>query len=200
MEKNNNTGKKYIFSSLGASNHTEQEREENDYYATEPKALELLLDLETFDQNIWEPACGEGALSNVLVERGFNVKNTDLIDRGLGEQLDFLSSENNTPFKGDIITNPPYKIAEKFVEKALELIEPGNKVAMFLSILFVEGKKRKIFLEKNKIKTIWVSSSRLNCAKNGDWETYKPGVSARCYAWFIWEKGYDGETTLKWFN
>jgi hypothetical protein len=68
-----------------------------------------------------------------------------------------------------------------------------------MGIQFVEGQKRKIFLEKNPIKTIWVSSSRLTCAMDGDFEKYKKS-SARCYAWFIWEKGWKGETTIKWFN
>ena len=63
----------------------------------------------------------------------------------------------------------------------------------------VEGKKRKEFLKTYPIKTIYVSSSRLNCAKNGDFEKYNSN-SARCYAWYIWEKGYNGVTELKWFN
>ena len=49
-----------IYRTLGASNHVDEEREENDYYATEPKAVELLCQLEEFDKNILEPACGEG--------------------------------------------------------------------------------------------------------------------------------------------
>jgi len=49
-----------VFVTLGASNHTESERESNDYYATDPIAAEHLLNLETFSHNIWEPACGGG--------------------------------------------------------------------------------------------------------------------------------------------
>lgn len=55
--------------------------------------------------------------------------------------------------------------------------------------------------EKYPPKTIWVSSSRIMCAKNGDFETMiEGGGSAVAYAWYIWEKGFKGETTLKWFN
>ena len=50
--------KKSAFTCNGASNHSESEREQNDYYATEPKAVELLLDEEKFSNVIWEPACG----------------------------------------------------------------------------------------------------------------------------------------------
>ena len=63
-----------IYKTLGASNHTEKERETNDYYATEPKALELLLDYEDFSHFVWECACGGGHLSEVLKSRGYNVK------------------------------------------------------------------------------------------------------------------------------
>ena len=50
-------------------------------------------------------------------------------------------------------------------------------------------------------KIVYVSSSRLQCAKNGDFETYGKGVgTAVAYAWYIWEKGYKGPTELRWFN
>ena len=197
MEKDWKEGKN-TFRSLGASSHAIESREVNDYYATEPKALELILKEINFDKNVWECACGAGHLSNVLLSNGFNVKSTDLIDRGYGiTGVDFLKETND--FSGDIITNPPYKYAEQFVEKALELILKGNKVAMFMGIQFLEGKGRKRFLEKNNLKYVYVSSSRLNCAKNGDFVKYNNN-SARCYAWYIWEKGYEGDTILKWFN
>ena len=89
--------KKTTFVTLGASNHSELEREINDYYATDPKALEIFLDKIEEDgirlhKNIWECACGEGHLSEVLKKRGYSVKSTDLIDRGYSETspLDFL--------------------------------------------------------------------------------------------------------------
>ena len=69
---------------LGARNYAQNEREVNDHYATEPKALELLLDHITLDENVWECACGEGHLRKVLEAHGYQVKATDLIDRGYG--------------------------------------------------------------------------------------------------------------------
>lgn len=113
-------------------------REVNDFYSTEPKAVELLLELEKFQKNIWEPCCGELHISNVLSTHGYKVRNTDLIVRQPGmEQLDFL--ESNEIWKGDIITNPPYKNATQFIKKALESVKDGAKVAMFLKLQFLEG-------------------------------------------------------------
>ena len=188
---------KNVFRNLGASNHSKEIREENDYYATEPRAVKLLLDEETFNANIWECACGELHISNVLNEYGYNVRNSDLIKRvDEIEQLDFLQS--NEKWHGDIITNPPYKYAQEFIEKSIDLIEDGNKVAMLLRLQFLEGKRRKELFKKYPPKYVYVFSGRINCAKNGDFITYNS--SALSYAWFVWEKGYKGETTIKWIN
>ena len=189
-----------IYKTLGASNHTDKERQSEDFYATEPKAAELLLELEDFNNNIWECACGEGDLAKVFVEHGHNVKSTDLIDRGYGEGgIDFLQCTE--VFDGDIITNPPYKYAKEFVEHALELVPEGHKVAMFLKLQFLEGKARRELFEKYPPKTVYVASGRLLCAKNGDFEGMKAGGgSAVAYCWYIWEKGYNGDTVIKWFN
>jgi hypothetical protein len=189
-----------VFKTLGSSHHTEDDREGNDYYATDPRAIEMLLELEKFSHRIWEPACGEGHLSKVLEANGHTVISSDLISRGYGSSdVDFLTCTKL--WKGDIITNPPYKFAKEFVIKAMDLISDGNKVAMFLKLTFMEGKGRKDLFDRFPPKTIWVSRSRINCAKNGDFEGQKiSGGSAVCYAWFIWEKGFTGDTTLKWFN
>lgn len=191
---------KSTFSTLGSTSHSEQERQKFDYYATEPKALELLLKLETFSGNIWECCCGEGHLSGVLEKNGYSVRNTDLIDRGYKgtKVLDFLAIDNIELWGGDIITNPPYRYANDFILKALSLIKDGNKLAMFLPIRYLEGKARGIIFRNFPPKIIYVSSSRLSCAKNGDFNNC--GHVAIIYAWFIWEKGYSGETILKWFN
>ncbi len=52
--------KNSAFKMLGASNHTNEQREENDYYATDPNAIEELLKNETFSDNVWECAVGGG--------------------------------------------------------------------------------------------------------------------------------------------
>lgn len=183
---------------LGARNYALNERQEDDYYATEPKALELLLEHERFSDNIWECACGGGHLAEVLRNHGYNCLATDLKAHGYGEVgVDFLKAHE--PFDGDIITNPPYKYDLEFVEKALDLVAEGHKVAMFLKLQFLEGKTRRKFFDKHPPKVIYVSSGRLRCAMNGDFDKYAKS-SAVTYAWFIWEKGCDTPPIIKWFN
>lgn len=174
------------------------EREINDYYATDPKAMEKLLEYETFDKNIWEPACGEGNLSEVLKEHGHNVYSTDLIDRGYAnDHFDFL--ETNNKWFGDIITNPPFKYATEFVKKSLESVEPGNKVAMFLKLNYLCGLKR--YNEIYSVcppQRVYVFVRNMGCAKNNEFEKYsQSGVT---YGWFVWEKGKYSPTELKWIK
>lgn len=196
---------KSIYKTLGASNHTDKEREENDFYATSPEAAEWLLKLEKLNENIWEPACGEKHLSDVFEREGHNVRSSDLIVRGREiEKLDFLSSNNKgwpSFEKFDIITNPPYSKAKEFIEKSMELVPDGCKVIMFLRLQFLEGKARRDLFKKYPPARVWVSSSRITCAKNADFAGMKAsGGSAVCYAFFTFIKGFSGRTELKWFN
>lgn len=192
-----------IYKTLGASNHTEKEREMHDYYATDPKALEILLQHESFCPYVWECACGEGHLSKVLLNNGYRVRSSDIIDRGFEgtEIADFLKvtkDDVKNDFSRDIITNPPYKYAKEFVEHALEISLDSTKIAMFLKLTFLEGQARRKMFEVSPPKRIYVFSGRVKCAKNGDFESM--GSSAVAYAWFIWEKGFQGEPVVRWVN
>lgn len=173
-------------------------REENDYYATQPKAMYKLLEYEEFNKNIWECACGEGNLSEVLKEHDYNVYSTDLIDRGYQDEIiDFLESDNK--WFGDIITNPPFKYTNEFILKSLESVNVGNKVALFLKLNYLSGKKRyKEIYSKYPPQRVYVFSGRIACSKNNTPEGFKGG--AMDYAWFIWEKGTYAPTELKWIN
>ena len=190
------TGNSYSFASmLGARNYAKNEREEHDFYATDPTAIDDLLKYETFDKNIWECAVGQGHLAERLKKYGYKVKCSDLIDRGYPgtEIIDFLKEKHN--FNGDIITNPPYKYCTEFILNALDSIPYEHKVAMFLKLQTLEGQKRyEEIYSKYPPKTVYVFSKRKNCAKNGEFT----GSSAVCYAWFIWVKGEYTTTKLKW--
>jgi len=187
-------------STNGFANIRDYDREVNDYYATEPKAIELLLELHPFNSlegDVWEPACGELHLSKAMEQKGLTVRSSNIVDRAGNEVFDFLSKEN-TSWHSHIITNPPYKFAKEFIEKSLSIIPPNKLVAMFLPIRYLEGKARRVLFTNHPPKYIIVSSSRIKCAINGDFEAQKGG--AMSYAWFVWEKGYKGETILRWFN
>lgn len=194
--------KNSIFKMLGASNHTDKDREADDYYATDPIAIDLLLLKEKPSINIWECACGEGHLSRALEARGYNVLSTDLKNRGYDDTgiVDFLCLDENVNFDGDILTNPPYKRAMEFVLKALEILKEGRKCYMLLKLTFLEGVERyRELFSKYPPKIIYSFPKRVMCAKNGEFEAMKQGGgSAVAYAWFVWEKGYTGLPQHDW--
>jgi hypothetical protein len=194
-----NRSKNSVYTTLGASSHSKGERQQYDYYATDPKCVDDLLKREKFGNKIWECACGEGHLSRRILQLKFKenpnveVYSSDIIDRGFGGVMDFLRIDNQE-WKGDIITNPPYKYAQEFVEKSLQIIPERKKVAMFLKLTFLEGQKRKSLFKNTPPKTVYVYSKRQECAKNGKFT----GLSAVAYCWYVWIKGYKGETKIEW--
>lgn len=178
-------------------------REKDDFYATDPNSLIRFLEKIKEDSlvlgpNIWECACGSGVLSDVLKKYGYNVLSTDLVDRGYGGAVlwDFLKPSKTNLFRGDILTNPPYKYALEFVKTALDYVPEGNKVIMFLKISFLEGQERKKFYQENPPKYIYVFSDRQTCYINGDFSVKKG--STVCYCWYVWEKGFKGEPVIRW--
>lgn len=205
ISNNNN-----VFTRISASNHAKGIRETHDYYATEPKAVELLTEIEDIKPLVLEPCCGEGHISEVLENKGHNVISTDLIYRGYGAgNIDLYEyhNENGKLYRGDllvtkdsfdIVTNPPYRYANEMTEHMLSLLNDGGKLIQFLKLTFLESKARKELFKKYPLKTLHVSSSRLITCKNGDFDKYKSRAVA--YGWFVWEKGYEGEPTIKWFN
>lgn len=195
-----------VFTTLGVSNRG---RAEHDYYATDPKAAEMLLELEKIRPIVLEPFCGEGHISKVLINHGHQVLSSNLIDRGFGyvnDVKDYELINNNLYCRDklvidkdfDIVTNPPYKYTNEFTEYTLNLLRPGCKLIQFLKLQFLETKGRKELFKKYPLKKLYVSSSRLVAAKNGDFSKEKG--SAIAYGWFVWEKGYKGDPIIKWFN
>ena len=135
------------FVTMGA-NGLVNDREENDFYATEPKATELLLEKEVFNKNILEPCAGMGHMRDVLVSHGYNVTATDLIYRGVDDikQEDVF---NIKEFNGDIITNPPFSLWRQLIhllilhDKKFLLI--GNKTAIIYRELFYRIRDNKVW-------------------------------------------------------
>ncbi len=172
-------------------------RAELDYYSTDPIALIELLKVHKFN-NVWENAAGSGALTDVLIQNDIHGFSSDIVSRRDDiKELDFLSVKN-MKWKGDILTNPPYGMAEQFIRHSLNIVQEGYKVAMLLRIQFLESKGRINLFKEHNIKYVYVSSSRIKCHANGIIDN--KSSSAMCFAWFIWEKGFKGESIIRWFN
>lgn len=165
-----------------------------DFYPTPAWATHALLDNEEFSGDVWECACGDGAMSTVLAEAIPRVESSDLYDRGYGEVgHDFLATKRKSK---NIITNPPYNSAQGFVEVAAQQAE--EKFALLLRLAFLEGahRARTIFSQVPPAR-VWVFSERITFyPKNA----VRAGTGTTAYAWFVWDKAHLGPTELKWLQ
>ncbi|MYE02470.1 MAG: hypothetical protein F4Y03_14595 [Alphaproteobacteria bacterium] len=163
-----------------------------EFYPTPPWATFALIDNERLSGDIWECACGDGAMSEVLEETGCPVFSSDLYQRGFGEAgIDFLQADKAFD---NIITNPPYHSAEGFVKKGVE--QSKKKFALLLRLAFLEGanRARTIFTDTPPSR-VWVFSERITF--------YPKGINAKgggttAYAWFVWDHSHAGNTQLRW--
>ena len=96
-----------------------------------------------------------------------------------------------------IVQNPPFKLALEFVQHSLELLDKGELLFSLHRLLFLEGGERfgKLYGNKQKPKYVFVFAKRVSCiAPNVPGK----GQNAMCYAWFMWQKGFRGNTQIKW--
>ncbi len=168
-------------------------REKDDFYPTPPEGTRALLAVERFDGPIWEPACGDGAISKELIAAGYTVESTDLVDRGYGQHgVDFLMEWQ--PRAPNIITNPPFKMVAPFMRKSLALTT--GKVAMLLRLACLEGAERGLIFQRSPLARVWVFSKRLQFVRPG-WEDTGAGGMLP-FAWFVWDHAHSGKPELGW--
>ena len=182
-------------SALAYVGHNEKgDREKDDFYPTPKAATQSLLDRQKFEGDIWECACGNGSMSEVIKANGYNVYSSDLIDRGYGEVgIDFLQS--NKKFD-NIVTNPPFNLATEFTELALKLA--NKKVCMLNKLSYLEGiKRRELIFNKNKLEKVLVFSRRVPFKKEST-QTKAAGLMA--FAWFVYDVNYNGKPTIDWID
>lgn len=167
-------------------------RDGPDFYPTPPWVVHALLGMEEFHGEIFECACGDGSISKVLEQAGHNVYSSDLFDHGYGVPgIDFLNSMRTSP---NIITNPPYKLAENFVQKGLELVE--HKLVLLLRLAFLEGVGRQIrIFGETPPSRVRIFSERPTFYPKG---VEPKGSGTIAYAWFVWDKDAPNGTFIHW--
>jgi hypothetical protein len=165
-----------------------------DFFPTPTWATHALIDNERFKGNIWECACGDGAMSRVLELTSRPVVSTDLYDRGFGEGgQDFLAASR---VADNIVTNPPFNSAEEFVAAGVQ--RARRKFALLLRLAFLEGANRaNTIFAKSPPARVWVFSERITFYPSG---VAPKGSGTTAYAWFVWDKDAPGQTELKWFK
>lgn len=203
---------------LGSSSLSKKDREELDFYQTPNYAVKTLI--ERFDfksKTIWEPMCGNGAIAKPLVDAGYDVFSTDIVERKwkLDMKLDYferskmpsrtgLSDDETDDFS--IVTNPPYEFANKFLLGTLSVVKPKT-CCLFLPVRYLEGIKRyNEIYSKFKPSKVLVYAQRLGCYKEADVEAGVVGErgvgSAVAYMWLCFDRDTWGKqetkTELEW--
>ena len=172
-----------------------------EFYPTPPQATRALLSVEDFDGSTWEPACGEGHISKVLVSAGYEVVSTDLIPRGYGQgDIDFL--KETAPRAKHIITNPPYGrgLGDAFVLKALELTaRTGGTVAMLLNLASLAHPDRHDLWVSHPPAAIY-ALDELVCWPQGRPELARSTTATHRYCWVVWKPGHAGRPAFWWLR
>lgn len=172
-----------------------------EFYPTPPEATRALLSVESFDGSIWEPACGQGHISKVLVDAGYDVVSTDLVKYGYGEaNRDFLAETR--PLAKHIVTNPPYGrgLADAFAKHAIKLTtETGGTVAMLMNVKGLCHPLRHNFYVSQPPAVIYALDECI-CWPYGNPSCGTNGISKQRYIWIVWKRDHVGPTRLCWLS
>jgi len=183
-------------------------RVDNDYYATDPKAVKKLFNNLAINKQInsfLEPCVGEGNIADevISIRKPNTTKFIDIVDRGYPntEVADYLTYSSDEKFDL-IMTNPPYSLGQEFVNKSMSMLSKGGYLIMFLKIQFLEGMKRKPMFNKYPPKYIYVFRKRMGTWRNGEEfdDDGKHRSTTMCHAWFVWQDGFSGEPIVRWID
>lgn len=178
------------------------DRQPDDWYVEPQWVSSRLFDVEPFGGEIWDPACGGGNIITAALCAGLKAHGSDKVRRYPGAiVLDFLAQGEWPDRVDNIVSNPPFKHAQRFVEIALSITD--GKVAMMLPAAWVQGDKRSRWLETTPLARIYFLAPRPSMPPG---EVIAAGVKAgngtTDYAWFIWDHAKDPESTpeIKWLR
>lgn len=146
----------------------------------------------------WEPTCGRGFMAATLAEYFGQVRVSDISPFGYGELLDFLTVDVTTAAERDrpdwIVTNPPFRLAEEFVRRALDLARVGTVMLVRTGFIEGAGRYRRLFQMRPPsrvaqfVERVPILRGRVD-----------PRAStATGYCWLIWDGSSAGATSLEW--
>lgn len=180
------------------------DRNDNDWYV-EPSVCSLaLFDVVQFKGPVWDPACGMGRILKSAQVSGFDTIGSDVEKRtdDCDFLADFLSNHSLPEVEFDVVTNPPFAIAEDFVRKTIDILSHGRRGAFVLPIVWMAGfSSKRDWLPSSPLRYVLPISPRPSmppgevlCAGE------RPGNGTKDFAWFVWEKGFTGKPALEFLN
>jgi len=161
-----------------------------DDFPTPPWATRALVEHILDEKNVLkkmtclEPACGAGHMAKVLKEYFGQVRCADAFDYGYGEVRDFLDPKPQACVDW-VITNPPFRLAEDFVKRALLIADCG--VAILARTVFLESVGRYISIFRDNPPSKFAQFVERVPMVRGRLDS--KATTATGYAWLVWEKG-----------
>jgi hypothetical protein len=131
-----------------------------------------------------------------MKERGLSCHGSDLIDRGYGNQVDFLTGFFPEEID-NIVMNPPFRLALPFARRALELAD--DKVAILQRTAWLESRERHEFFESSPLAMVLQFSRRVSMPPGENYQGGETGGSIP-FAWYVWDKDHRGPPTLGWLE
>ncbi|MFT3728432.1 MAG: hypothetical protein QM759_11465 [Terricaulis sp.] len=179
------------------------ERDKHDWYVEPYECSAALFAVEAFRGAIWDPACGVGRIVTEAQRAGLSAIGTDIVKRSdvCTLRCDFLKQQPDIKFS-NIVSNPPFGVAEEFVQKSLTLVRSGGKVAMLLPLVWMAGfSAKRQWLPRSPLRRVFPLSPRPSMppgAVIAAGET--PGNGTKDFAWFLWQNGYSGTPEIVFLN
>jgi predicted RNA methylase len=146
------------------------------------------------NQTCLEPACGRGHMASTLAEYFGHVAASDIHPYGFGDVLDFTDLGEAVDAADWVITNPPFRLAEAFLQRAFSVARVG--VAILQRTAFMEGVRRYETMFGPRPPTrVAQYAERVPMVRS---RLDRSASTATSYAWFVWEVGRTGPTELVW--
>ncbi|WP_215755075.1 hypothetical protein [Acetobacter sp. P5B1] len=172
------------------------ERHADDWYVEPAWCVDALVQVERpFIGAVLDPCCGGGNIVTRLRANGVHAQGADIRDRADGQFSVMGYAQSLFDARPDsVVSNPPYGLAQDFVDSCLTTTT--DRVCVLLRLAFLEGQKRREWLMRSSLARVWVCSKRVSMPPGGTDVAAKGGSIA--YAWFVFERGYKGEPSLGW--
>lgn len=172
------------------------QREEHEHYVEPEWCSRRLFEVEKFQGDIWDPACGFGRIPKAAIAAGYTAAGTDIVDRGYGQAFsvrDFLDCSCSWP---NIVSNPPFDIFQPFATQALKIAR--HKVAMIWLVRTLPAAR---WLRDTPLARIWLLTPRPSMPPGhviaaGE----KPGGGKQDFCWLVWDKSHTGPASIGWLH
>ena len=174
------------------------ERHADDWYVEPAWCVDALIQAERpFVGQVMDPCCGGGNIPNRLRLAGIDCLASDLVCRNdFADQISSFDQAIPEAMADSIVSNPPYNLAQEFVDCALKHTQ--DRVCVLLRLAFLEGVKRRAWFSQKPLARVWVCSKRVSMLPGGSDIPAKGGAIA--YAWFVFEHKHVGPPVIGWIG